>query len=151
MDSYKTWFAFLCVEVIERCAVTLQKNCPGCQSGLLSPLLHYHTHFNLLDTLKKCMPLVVLEMDIQKLYNDFLLKFGLFSLPEDEFIRLGQSFVRFSTPDAIYYGNYITKENDQLLYSESHNPSYEPTPIKGKKQKKTLTSENGISGENLTS
>ena len=97
------------------------------------------------------MPLVVLEMDIQKLYNDFLLKFGLFSLPEDEFVRLGQSFVRFSTPDAIYYGNYITKENDQLLYSESHNPPYEPTPIKGKKQKKTLTSENGISGENLTS
>ena len=142
MDAFKTWLAFLSAEIIERCNIRLKQECPGCESNLLSPLLHYHTHFNLLDTLKKYVPAVYIEMDIQKLFNSFLIKFGLFELPEEEFIKLGQSFVRFSSADAIYYGNYITKENDRLLYGEVtiEVPNYQPTPIKTKGRKKKAIS-----------
>ena len=138
MDAFKTWLAFLSAELIERCNIRLKQDCPGCQNNLLSPLLHYHAHFNLLDTLKKYTTMVSVEMDIQKLYNSFLMKFGLFELPEDEFLKLGQSFVRFSTADAIYYGNYITKENDHLLYGEVtiEVPNYTPAPIKVRGRKK---------------
>ena len=94
--------------------------------------------------MKKYMELVVLEMDLQQLFSDFIIKFGLFDLPNDEFVKLGQSFVRFSTADAIYYGNYITKENDVALYAQ---PTYEPTPIKQKPRKKKLISQNDVSGQ----
>ena len=75
-------------------------------------------------------------MDFQLLYNNFILKFGYFNISEEEFINSGESFVKFSTPDAIYYGNYFTQENDQALYSETpayepNSPSYDPTPVKG--------------------
>ena len=138
MDSCKTWIAFLVTVIIERCVVHLKKDCPGCQNGVLSPLLHYHTHFTLLDTIKKYMQTIVNEMDMQSLYNSFLIKFGYFETTEEEFVKLGQSLVRFSTPDAIYYGNYITKENDHALYAEPtyEIQNYEPTPAKEKKSRK---------------
>ena len=103
-------------------------------------------HFNLLETMKKYMHVIALEMDIQLLYNNFILKFGYFNISEEEFIKIGESFIKFSTPDAIYYGNYITQENDYALYSETpdcepNSPSYEPTPIKEPAKKKRIYSE----------
>ena len=144
MDAFRTWLAFLSADIIQRCTTRLHLECPGCRDGLLSPLLHYHTHFSLHDTMKKYMDTVVLEIDLQQLFNEFLIKFGLFDLPNDEFVKLGQNFVRFSTPDAIYYGNYINKENDAALYVQ---PTYEPTPIKPKSRKKKLISQNDVSGQ----
>ena len=144
MDSFRTWLAFLSAEIIQRCTTRLRQECPGCTAGLLSPLLHYHNHFNLHDAIEKYMPLIVLEMDLQQLYSEFSIKFGLFDLANDEFVKLGQNFVRFSTADAIYYGNYITKENDAALYAE---PIYEPTPIKQTPRKKKIISHNDVSGK----
>lgn len=133
MDSLQAWLAFLAVEIIDRCSLRLLKDCPGCQDGLKSPLLHYHNHFNLHESIKKNMVVIVPEMNIQELFNKFLVKFGLFELPEKEYLNIGQNFVQFSSPDAIYYGNYINKENDKVLYTETmEHPTYEPT----KKRKK---------------
>ena len=92
--------------------------------------------------MEKYMHLIVLEMDLQQLYNEFITKFGWFDLSNDEFVKLGQNFVRFSTADAIYYGNYITKENDTALYAK---PIYESTPVKQKSRKKKLISQDGVS------
>ena len=79
------------------------------------------------------MVVIVPEMNIQELFNKFLVKFGLFELPEKEYLNIGQNFVQFSSPDAIYYGNYINKENDKVLYTETmEHPTYEPI----KKRKK---------------
>ena len=144
MDTFRTWLAFLSADIIQRCTTRLQQECPACRDGLLSPLLHYHNHFSLHEMMNKYMHLVVLEMDLQQLFGEFTIKFGLFDLATDEFVKIGQSFVRFSTADAIYYGNYITKENDAALYAE---PIYEPTPIKQKSRKKKLISHNDVSGQ----
>ena len=151
MDAFNTWFAFLCAELIDRCTARIKLECQGCKKGLLSPLLHYHSHFNLQETLKEKKQVVSLEMDIQKLYNSFLVKFGLFDLPEDEYIKIGQCFVRFSSADAIYYGNYITKDNEKLIYEAPNEPEYKPTPIIGVKRKKIAISEDDFSGTDLTS
>ena len=66
------------------------------------------------------------------------MKFGYFEVSEDEFVRHGQSFVQFSTADAIYFGNYITAELDEALYAEPtyQIPTYEPTPC-GKTKRKS--------------
>ena len=90
-------------------------------------------------------------MDIQKLFHCFLIRFGFFDLPEEELVKIGQYFVRFSTPDAIYYGNYITKENEGGIYCDVAEPEYVPTPIKATKRKAKVISENDFSGTDLTS
>ena len=149
MDVYQTWLAYLSAEIIERCMLRIKDDCQGCKKGLRSPLLHYHNHFSLHEAMKTKMSEVSLQMDIQQLYNKFLIKFGLFELPEDELVKLGQCFVRFSTADAIYYGNYITKDNEKLLYDVTE-AEYEPTPIKGVKRKKIIISEDGVSGTDPT-
>ena len=151
MDAYKTWLAFLSAEVINRCLERIKGDCQGCKIGLLSPLLHYHNHFNLLEAVKLKMPEITLQMDIQKLFHSFLVRFGFFDLPEEEFIKIGQYFVRFSTPDAIYFGNYVTKENEGAIYSNVAEPEYEPTPIKATKRKRIGISEDDFSGTDLTS
>ena len=93
MDMFSTWLAFLTKELIERCSLRLKQECAGCQNNLLSPILHFHNHFNLLELLKKYQSVCCLEMDIQKLYNNFIVRFGLFDIPQDEFIRLGSDKV----------------------------------------------------------
>ena len=150
MDAYKTWLGFLSAEVIERCLERIRGECQGCKVGLRSPLLHHHNHFNLLEAIKAKMLEVSMEIDIQKLYHSFLVKFGLFDLPEDEFVKMGQFFVRFTTPEALYFGNYITKENEKSIYDDKV-PEYEPTPIKETKRKRLVISENDFSGTDLTS
>ena len=92
MDAYKTWLAFLSAEVITRCLDRVKENCEGCRISLLSPLLHQHTHFNLLEALKAKMSEISLQMDIQKLFHSFLIRFGFFDLPEEELVKIGQCF-----------------------------------------------------------
>ena len=75
-------------------------------------------------------------------------------LSKEEFIAIGQSFVRFSTPDAIFYGKYLTKENDYIIYGDtSVNPGVvlntsecDGKPIKTKKRRKNAISQNDVLG-----
>ena len=137
-QTTKSWLAFLSSVIIERCEMILQQECPGCQTGLHAPILHLHKQFNLRDTIKKYIQKVVGELDVRSLFNSFIMKFGYFEVSEDEFVRHGQSFVQFSTADAIYFGNYITAELDEALYAEPtyQIPTYEPTSC-GKTKKKS--------------
>ena len=132
MDVSKTLLAFLSAEIIEQCIVKLKLDCPGCQEGLLSHILHRHTHFSLLETIRLKLPEISTEVDIKKLYNNFLIRFGLFDQPDSELVNIGQCFIRFSTAEALYYGNYITKDNEKHFYEAE----YEPTPVKDTKKRK---------------
>ena len=84
MDNFRTWLAFLSAEIIQRCIDRLQQECPGCRDALQSPLLHYHNQLNLRETMVKYMPIIVLEMDIQQLFSEFTINFGLFDLSNEE-------------------------------------------------------------------
>ena len=52
------------------------EECDACKAGLMAPILHFHNHYNLLDTMRKYSKVVALELDIQKLFNSFIVKFG---------------------------------------------------------------------------
>ena len=146
MDCCKTWFAFLSADIIQHCIECCEQKCPACKDGLLSPLLHFHNQSDLYVKLGHYYYKIVQEMDIADLFDKFILQFGWFSLNREEFICIGQSFVRFSTPDAIFYGKYITKENDYALYGSTDQIVKVEKPIKVKKRKKNAISQNDVSG-----
>ena len=148
MDCCKTWFAFLSADIIQRCIERCEQECPACNDGLLAPLLHLHNQFNIREKLDHYYYKIVQEMDIAELFDRFILQFGWFSLNRDEFINIGQYFSRFSTPDAIFYGKYITKDNDLALYGSTEEIVKVVTdkPIKTKKRKKTGISQDVVSG-----
>ena len=129
MDSYKAWLALLSSAIIQRCHEKLMEECDACKAGLIAPILHYHNHYNLLDTMKKYTRVVGPELDIQQLFNSFIVKFGFYDVPEEEYIKTGQYFVKISSAEAIYYGDYITTEYDQALFGEvTYNvPTYNPS------------------------
>ena len=153
MDSYKAWLALLSSVIIQRCQEKLVEECDACKAGLMAPILHFHNHYNLLDTMRKYSKVVALELDIQKLFNSFIVKFGFFDVSEEEYIKTGQYFVKISSAEAIYYGDYITAEYYQALFGEvTYNvPTYNPSspqpsapepakPPSSKKNRKTIDS-----------
>ena len=129
MDAYKAWLAFLSSVIIQLCQEKLSNDCDACKAGLIAPILHFHNHYNLLEMMKKYTAVVTPEMDIRKLFNLFIVKFGFFEAPEEELVKTGEYFIKFSSAEAIYYGNYIGKEHDKALYAEvSYDvPTYNPS------------------------
>ena len=156
MDCCKTWFAFLSADLIRRCIDSSVNECPACRDGLLSPLLHFHNQSNLREKIDRYFYQIVMEMDISALFDQFMIQFGWLNLDRENFINIGQSFVRFSTPDAIFYGKYITKENDFAIYGNfvhmepaktlvDNNKSVDK-PIKAKRRKKNAITQDVVSG-----
>ena len=150
MDCCRTWFAYLAAEVIQQCIDACEKDCPACMNGLYSPLLHFHNMHCLREKLDLYYYRVISEMDISELFNKFILHFGWLTLDNDEFVAIGQHFVRFSTPDAIYFGKYITKQNDFTLYGSSDEVTEDQPPaikaIKAKRRKNNNISQDGVPG-----
>ena len=146
MDCCKTWFAFLSADIIQRCIECCKQECPACKDFVLSPLLHFHAQSNLYEKVCQYYYRTVQEMVIEDLFDRFILQFGWVTLNREEFITIGQYFVRFSTPHAIFYGKYITKENDFALYGSIEEVEKVEKPIKTKKRKKNIISQDGLPG-----
>ena len=158
MDCCKTWFAYLCAEIIDQCIERCQRDCPACRDGFQSPLLHFHLQRNLREKMDLYFHCIIPELDIADLFNKFIIHFGWMELSKDEFISIGQSFVRFSTPEALFYGKYLSKENDFAIYGTNlcqpspntavvpDKPGCNNAPIKTKKRKKNVISQNDILG-----
>jgi len=137
MDCTRTWFGFLAAELIKQCIEICDRECPACKDGIVSPLLHYHNELNLREKMEKFISKTV--MDVPKLFDQFVIRFGLFTLDRNQFVNIGQSFINFSTPDAIFYGKYINYDNDQCLYGNIEIQEPPQNPIKGKRKKKNVT------------
>ena len=152
MDFNKTWFAFISAEIIRQCIDMCAKECLACRDGVLSPLLHYHNELNLREKMVRYVNRV--ELDLMTMFDLFIIRFGCFGLDRDQFLNNAQAFIDFSTPDAMFYGKYITYENDFAIYSdmgenlliEKPVSPVEEKPIKAKRHKKNGTSQNDIPG-----
>ena len=157
MDYNRTWFAFLSAEIIRQCIDNCVKECPACINGILSPLLHHHNELNLHQKMERYISRV--EMNLSSLFDRFVVRFGWFTLDREQFVNLGQAFVDFSTPDAIFYGKYITYKNDFEIYGgETENELIDTVAtlgnekvIKGmgKRRKKNVIIENDIFGSSV--
>lgn len=93
-------------------------------------------------------------MDISSLFDQFIIRFGWFSLQRDEHVNIGENFIKLSTSDAIFFGNYITHENDAALYAsydaEAESTKHEKKSIKTKRRKKNIISQNDLLGGGAT-
>ena len=114
VDVNKIWLAFLSSEIIQKCMEQSRQDCHACSSNLTSPILHRCHEFGLFDKLKRYMNTV--QIDIDSLWDKFVIHFGWFSLDRNPFIQIGNSFVNYSTPEAVFYGKYITHEIDRMFH-----------------------------------
>ena len=156
MEYNKAWFAFISAEIIRQCIDVCASECLACRNGVFSPLLHHHNELNLREKLEHYLDRV--ELNLFTLFDRFVVRFGWFTLDRDQLMCHAQAFADFSTPDAIFYGKYITYENDFALYGdcsidkvEIDVPSVKEKPIKAKRQKKNATSQNDIPGTSAIS
>ena len=134
------WLGFIAAEIILRCVEKNLQSCAGCRDGIFSPVLHMHYSLTLHQIIRKFMDATIASIDIDKIFQAYLDKFG----PEidgDELILLGKHFMQTLTPDALYYGNYVTANNDFAIHNKLEttsaapiDPIYEPTPIKATKK-----------------
>lgn len=87
------------------------------------------------------MPSVVAEIvhEIEEVFQTFNSRFDFENVSQEDMINHAITFLCTSTASGIYYGNYITAENDEILHSvrvaEPGLPE-PPVPIKKKSKKK---------------
>ena len=165
--STRTWLGYVTAEVVHKCVTMCSEECLACRNGIISPLLHFHNELNLKDKLHRYLSRVVIDLD--HLFDQFILQFGWFALNRQHFIQLAEIFLNVSTPDAILYGKYIRPDNDQAIYGQpdpiavseckldegivsatsdkplKRQPSTKTT-IKAKRSKKTDISQNATPG-----
>lgn len=110
-----TWLGYIAAEVVRQCITLANAECLACANKISSPLLHFHNELNLKEKMARYMKNVTLNVD--ELFDQFVLQFGWFSLSRDQYIQIGNTFLLFSTPDAIFYGKYITPQNDKAIYN----------------------------------
>ena len=140
MATFETWLGFLAAEILLRCVERNLQSCPGCRDGKFSPILHLHYSLNLNQTLKKYMSITITTIDVDQMFQVYIDKFGP-QLDGDELIIMGKHFMKTLTPDALYYGNYVTTDNDFVIHNVSGPPQAPTSPIKPKKTKRKISDE----------
>ena len=130
-----------------------------------------------MDKIRRYLGRVVI--DLEYLFDQFILQFGWFALNRRDYIQLAEIFLNVSTPEAIMYGKYITHQNDHAIYGQQDSrsaaesiviesildeavkpkptecsslkrqPSSDKKPIKTKRSKKAIISQDAAPGNNL--
>ena len=127
-----SWLAFLVENIVRKSLESNEKECNGCRDGIKCAILHLHHQLSLLDKIKIYFECIRAEMlkEIHIYYASFEQK-----LPHSEdltrdrniYTSVARSFLITCTAETIYYGRYITEEND----------SYVDEAFQNKKKKKT--------------
>ena len=116
-SSSRTWLGYVTAEVVYQCMTLCDKECLACKNGVISPLLHFHNELNLKDKIHRYLSRVNINLD--SLFDQFVLRFGWFALNRAQHIQLADIFLSVSTPEAIIYGKYITQQNDFAIYGQN--------------------------------
>lgn len=122
MDYYHDfWTGFLAAQIVNRSLEISLAKCPGCESKLKSPLLHLHHQLSLLDKIQSHFNEIKGSMlsSLGQLYDQFQDK-----LPHSEdlqkdkdiYVNNARMFLISVTPDAIYFGRYLTEMNDIYIH-----------------------------------
>ena len=118
--NHPSLYAFLAEQIARECTNLTVQNCAACRENLCSPLLHQHCHMNLLDSLREYF---------QQVRGHLLSKISTFydciesKLPhspdrkKDRMIYLlnAQSFLTSCNAETIYWGRYVSRDNDQYI------------------------------------
>ena len=113
-SSSRTWLGYVTAEIVHKCITLCAEECLACTNRVTCPLLHYHNELNLKDKIQRYLGRVVI--DLEQLFDQFILQFGWFALNRQQYVQLAEIFLNVSTPEAIMYGKYITHQNERAIY-----------------------------------
>lgn len=113
-SSSRTWLGYITAEVVHKCITLCAEECLACTNRITCPLLHFHNELTLKDKIQRYLARVVI--DLEQLFDQFILQFGWFALNRQQYIQLAEIFLNVSTPEAIMYGKYITHQNQGAIY-----------------------------------
>ena len=119
---FEDWNSFIVACWIKRTLEVAIEECSACQDSRLSPLLHEHYTTGLLKKLTIFFERIrtELQVNLDEVYNQYRTKFTLDCLDFDysDYSNEGLEFLKNQTPESLYYGRYITKENDLKIYGD---------------------------------
>ena len=119
---HETWVGYLTAIIFKKCNEIASQRCPGCQVQLKSVVLHQHLQFSLFDKLKHYLDevkgaMIKILPSIYKSIENKLPHTGDTQEDRKTYIDHGMFFLTVSTPESLYWGRYITEENDNHISS----------------------------------
>ena len=115
-----SWIAFLCEHIVQQSLKLSKDNCPGCREDMQSAILHLHEQQSLLEKIRNSFDQVrgIVLLDIDTYYSKFEAK-----LPHSNdkkkdkiiYCNLARTFLLTTTPDSLYFGRYLSAENDSYI------------------------------------
>ena len=115
-SSSRIWLGYVAAQVVHECIALCAEECLACTNHVTCPLLHYHNELTLKNKIQRYLGRVAI--DLEQLFDQFILQFGWFALNRQSYIQLADIFLSVSTPEAILYGKYITHENERVIYGQ---------------------------------
>ena len=116
----EAWVAFLSEHIVRQSIKISRDNCPGCKDNMQSPILHLHEQQSLLDKIRNAFDQAkgAILLDIDSYYTRFESK-----LPHSDdkkkdkiiYCNLARTFLLTATPDSLYFGRYLSVENDSFI------------------------------------
>ena len=113
------WIAYIVDKLIKECMIESMDNCLGCRDNKSSPILHLHMQQGLGDKLEYYLHAATIKVDVQ--LEDLLAAFSiqldikLNDMDKASYVSHARIFLKTCTPGSIYYGNYITEHNDDVI------------------------------------
>ena len=115
-----SWLGFLAENIVRKSTEKIENECNGCKDGMKSVILHLHYQLSLLEKIKinfECIRAQMLK-EIPTYYVTFEKK-----LPHSDdlvkdkniYCAVARTFLVTCTAETIYYGRYITEENDSYI------------------------------------
>ena len=119
-------YAFLAEQIARECINLTSQNCSACKENLRSPLLHYHCHLNLLESLRQYFEEVRANLlaNLSKFYN--CIESKLPHSPDKKkdqmlYILNAQAFLSSCNPETIYWGRYVSRDDDGYIFDSLKN------------------------------
>ena len=114
------WLAVLCDRLIRNAMKISEKECPGHKEKLNSPLLHLCGQLSLYEKLVKYFEPAKgnLFKNLENEYTSIDHVIPHSDKPEEDkkyYLEFARNFLLSVTPDAVYFGRYVSEDNDQII------------------------------------
>ena len=121
-SSFLKWHSYLVAMFVEQTLKMGFKRCKGCEENRLSPIAHAHITTSLIEKIRHFFTTIqsVLCEDIVELayLARFIPQTKVKDFTDEELISEGLRFLKQLTPHEIYYGAYISKEDEVGFYDK---------------------------------
>ena len=112
------WLGILCDRLVKNAKTISEKECPGHKFN--SPLLHLCQQLSLYEKLAKYFEPAKGDLfkNLEREYTEIEDIVPHSENPEEDkkyYLEFGRNFLLSVTPDAVYFGRYVSEENDHVI------------------------------------